>query len=92
MPPGSLALGFALVQQDQDDRLRLIHCLFRSLTDAQRNYATIELECMAIVWAVEKCEYYLRGIHDFNIVTDHRPLLGIFAKPLNELCKSAEIP
>ena len=69
-------IGYALVQRDQDDKLRLIHCSSRSLTGAQRNYAAIELECMAIVWAVEKCEYYLRGIHDFTIVTDHRTLLA----------------
>ena len=42
-------------------------------------------ECMAIVWAVKKCAYYLRGINDFTVVTDHRPLLGIFTKPLHEL-------
>jgi len=47
---------------------------------------------MAIVWAVEKCEYYLRGIHDITIVTDHRTLLGIFAKPLNELSDARLLP
>ena len=40
---------------------------------------------MAIVWAIEKCDYYLRGISHFTVVTDHRPLLGIFTKPLHEL-------
>ena len=88
-------IGYALVQRDQDDKLRLIQCSSGSLTDAQRNYATIELECMTIVWAVEKCEYYLRGIHDFTIVIEHRQLLGIFAKPLNKLSNarpSAEVP
>jgi hypothetical protein len=78
-------IGFALVQHDFSGRLRLVSCGSRSLTPCQQNYATIELECMAIKWAVEKCEYYLRGIRTFNVVTDHKPLIGIFAKPLHEL-------
>ena len=50
-------------------------------TDAtQQGYATIELECLAIVWAIQKCDYYLRGIW-----TDHRPLVGIFDKALAAL-------
>jgi hypothetical protein len=43
------------------------------------------LECLAIKWAVEKCDYYLRGIDAFTVVTDHKPLLGVFNKPLHEL-------
>ena len=78
-------IGYALVQRDDNDKLRLIHCSSRSLTPAQRNYAAIELECMAIVWAVQKCDYYLKGISEFTVITDHRPLLGIFVKPLNDL-------
>jgi hypothetical protein len=78
-------IGFALVQYDVGGRLRLISCGSRSVTKCQQNYATIELECMAIKWAVEKCDYYLRGISAFTVVTDHKPLLGVFNKPLHEL-------
>ena len=31
---------------------------------------------LAIQWATEKCRLYLAGA-DFNIVTDHQPLLGV---------------
>ena len=78
-------IGYALIQRGSDGKVRLINCNSRSLTSAQRNYAVIELECMAISWAVEKCQYYLRGISDFTVVTDHRPLVGIFAKSLQDL-------
>ena len=37
---------------------------------------------MAIQWAIKKCEFYLRG---FDVLTDHRPLVGIFRKQLSML-------
>ena len=78
-------VGYALIQRETSGKIRLIACGSRSLTPAQRNYATIELECMAIVWAVAKFGYYLRGMGLFTVVTDHKPLVGAFAKPLHEL-------
>ena len=36
----------------------------------------IELECLAVVWAVKKCGLFLHGSL-FNIVTDHHPLVPI---------------
>ena len=46
---------------------------------------TIELEASAILWAVQKCDHYLRGMPSFKVVTDHPPLVGIFDKPLAAL-------
>ena len=40
------------------------------------NYAIVELEMLALVWAVQKCQLYLAGIR-FEVVTDHQPLIGI---------------
>ena len=40
---------------------------------------------MAVQWAVSKCEYFLKGIPHFTVVTDHKPLLGIFDKHLHDL-------
>ena len=44
-----------------------------SLSSPEKNYATIEKECLAIVWAVRKFKRYLIGAH-FIIQTDHKPL------------------
>ena len=40
---------------------------------------------MAIQWAIKKCKFYLRGLPTFDILTDHRLLVGIFRKQLSML-------
>ena len=36
----------------------------------------VELELLAIQWAIQKCHLYVAG-SNFTVVTDHQPLLGI---------------
>ena len=40
---------------------------------------------LAIIWAVQKCEFYLKGLPDFVVATDHRPLVRTFSKGISEL-------
>ena len=48
-------LGFALMQMPGDsEKLSLIMCSSYSLTDTQANYATVELEAPAILYACQK--------------------------------------
>ena len=54
----------------------MITCGSRFLSEAERSYAVIELELLAIQWAVQKCRLYLAGT-DFEIIIDHQPLIGI---------------
>ena len=81
-------LGFAMTQRNPDGSIRLIQCGSRSLTQTESRYATIELECLAIQYAVHKCRHYLTGLPHFSIWTDHRPLMGIFSKSLEDLSNS----
>lgn len=78
-------MGYALVQRDIRvilDSFNVVLVLYRK---HGKNYATIELGCSSILWAVQKCYYYLRGLKGFKIITDHRPLVGVFDKPLSVL-------
>ena len=68
-------LGYALWQW-QDGKWRLIQCGSRYLSDAESRYAIIELELLAVVWAVHKCSLFLSGT-PFDVFTDHRPLVPI---------------
>ena len=54
-------IGLALLQPLPNKKWSLMQCGSASLTPTQTRYATIELECMAIQWTIQKCSYYLRG-------------------------------
>ena len=77
-------LGFTLMQR-KGKKHTLIQCGSCSLTPTQQRYTTIELECMTIQWAIRKYKFYLRGLEFFQVLTDHRPLVGIFKKSLSML-------
>ena len=76
-------LGYALMQEDNTGRRHLICCGSTSLTDTQKNYATVELEALAIMYAIEKCSFYLTGLPEFEVWSDHRPLAGVFKKDMD---------
>jgi hypothetical protein len=77
-------LGYALVQRDGEG-MRLIKCGSRSLSPAETRYATIELEALAIHWAIASCRFYLVGGPKFKVVTDHKPLIPMFSMPLGDV-------
>ena len=68
-------LGYVLWQL-QDGKWRILQCGSRFLSDPESRYAVIELELLAVVWAVKECSLYLPGTL-LELVTDHRPLTPI---------------
>ncbi len=66
--------------------MSLIRCGSCSLKSAEQHYATVELKCLAITWAIAECQHHLLGCPEpFTVVTDHRPLLGVFSNDLPNL-------
>ena len=54
----------------------------KALTDSQKGYVAIELEALAVSWAMEKFHHFLYATK-FVLETDQKPLETILAKSLN---------
>ena len=63
----------AVLSQIHDGREYPVTFVSRKLLPHEKNYATIEKECLAAKWAMGKLRYYLLGC-EFALVTDHAPL------------------
>ena len=68
-----------------DGRFKLITCGSKAMTPTQQCYTTIELECLAVHFAVTKCSFNLKGLPHFTVATDHKPLERVFKKDLFEV-------
>ena len=55
----------------------------KALTDAQNVYVVIELESLAVAWAMEKFHHILYASH-FILETDLKPLEAILSKGINQ--------
>ena len=58
---------------------KLVACTSKVLNPSQRRWATVERELYAVSWGLKKLRFYLHGV-DFEIFTDHKPLIGLFNK------------
>jgi len=75
-----IGLGAVLAQLDDNNKERVIAYASRSISQAERNYAPTELECLAAVWGMEHFRPYL--LHQqFELITDHAALQWLFNKP-----------
>src|SRR5579862_9276750 len=69
-------LGAILSQLDEKGHEKAIHFASRTTNKHEQNYATTQLECLAVVWGIKMFHSYLLGRH-FTVITDHSALQGL---------------
>ena len=70
------ALGAALMQEGKP-----VAYASRSLSDAEKRYAQVEKECLAMVYGLERFDQFTYG-RPVTVISDHKPLEVIVRKPL----------
>jgi len=63
----------AVLMQEHEGKLFPVCYASKKLSNAERNYSTIEKECLATVWGIKRFHLYLYGVR-FVLQTDHEPL------------------
>lgn len=61
-----------------------VYYVSRSLSSAEKNYAQIEKELLAITFACKKFHFYIYG-KTVRVQTDHKPLISIFNRDLSKV-------
>jgi hypothetical protein len=67
----------ALYQMSDDNKEHPVLFISRNLTDAETRYSATELECLGVVWSLNKLEHYVDG-SKLKLYTDHTALKWIW--------------
>ena len=59
----------------------------RVTNPAESRYSALEGECLAIADALQKAKLYVLGCNNLLLATDHKPLVEVFAKNLEDIEK-----
>lgn len=79
-------LGAVLTQKDCMGAEKPVAFASRTLNPAEKNYAQLDKEALAVVFGVRRFHHYLYG-QRFEIRTDHKPLVGLLGenKPIPQM-------
>ena len=72
----SYGLGAVLAQRGKDEKEHPVAFASRTLTKAERNYAQVEREAMAVIFGLQRFHQYLFG-REFVPLSDHTPLVEL---------------
>ena len=54
-------------------------------------YAVIELELLAVTWAIHNCNLFLARMQQFQVITDHHPLISILDFNEIQCCNTKDL-
>ncbi|KAK7933488.1 hypothetical protein WMY93_004384 [Mugilogobius chulae] len=77
-------LGAVLLQKT-DEKWQPVAYASRSMTETEKRYAQIEKETLGLVFGCGKFHSYVYGLPTFTAETDHKPLISIRKKNLNDM-------
>lgn len=77
--PSQKGLAAWIRQVDSSGNEKIVAMASRLLNNTESRYSNIERECLAVMFGLEKFEYYLLGRHTL-VEADHSPLEQIFKK------------
>ena len=66
-----VGLRVVLMQEDDQEKDRVICYEAKTLLPAEKNYFTTEKECLTIMWAMQKFKHFLREGQPFEVYTDY---------------------
>ena len=71
-------LSALLMQGDTLETAKMVACASRATTPVERRYPQLDLEALAIDFGLRRYRYHCVGGPRVKVVTDHKPLVGVF--------------
>ena len=68
------AIGAVLLQEDGEGIQRTVAYLSRKLLAHEANYPIHDKELLAVIYCLKEWDAELRGVRDFEVITDHKNL------------------
>jgi len=76
----SKAIAAVLLQKDDEEKLHAISYDSRVLNKHEARYVALEMEALAITWALQKYRCYIVGSAKCEVITDHSPLTSLLKR------------